>query len=100
MVRHMRNARGRIHHRWRRPAEPRIQTTLYTIVCDPTDPTGDFIVRRHFLVTGGQMITEFTPYLRGATADEVRTALRAKVPGLVSMGRQPDDHPNILETWC
>jgi hypothetical protein len=82
------------------PAEPQVVTsqivkTFYTISRRP----GECILCRHFLSTDGKMTTEFTPWLSGASLEEVRGALHKRVNGLTNMGRQPDDAPTIVETW-
>jgi hypothetical protein len=91
---------GKVYRRRQTPPEPKIHATLYTVVRDPADPTGDFVVRRHFLVTGGPLQTEFSDFLRADTAEAVRAKLHRRVPGLTMLARDPDDSPNILETWC
>jgi hypothetical protein len=76
-----------------------IVMTFYTITERPDDAPDEYILRRHFLVRGGQLYTEFPPFLRGKSLEEVRAALHRKVTGLTNMGRQPDDAPAIVETW-
>jgi hypothetical protein len=65
---------------------------MFTIYCNPRDYPGKYVVRRH--VTGIGPDPE--PLAVVDTLDEARDAVP---PYLACMNRQPDDQPQIVETW-
>lgn len=69
---------------------------MWTIYNSPADYPGLFVVRRHFVVSGGVSMPDPRPWAIESTL----TAARVKLPeGLNCVGREPDDQPSIVETW-
>jgi hypothetical protein len=71
------------------------QLRTYTIYADPLDAPGVYVVRG-FTITGRRVDPRPGPDGRRHSLDEARAALP---PGLYSLGREPSDHPSIVETW-
>jgi hypothetical protein len=71
------------------------QLRTYTIYVDPLDAPGVYVVRG-FTITSGESIPDPDPTAVVDSLDEARAALP---PGLYSLGREPSDHPSIVETW-
>ena len=68
---------------------------MYTVYHNPSDFPGKFVVRRH-AVRPGFVAAEQTAMAVCDSLDEARQALP---PGLVSLGREPQDDPVIVESW-
>ncbi len=71
---------------------------MYTIYKNPLDYPKDFVVRRH-LVSGKGSIPDLTWYFIKDTLDDARSELARRVPGLMSLGREAQDEPQIVESW-
>lgn len=66
------------------------------------DSLEEFVCRRQLVtVVGGQPVVkhELRLWARGKTLEECREALCRKTPGLICVGRQPQDDPTIVEVW-
>jgi hypothetical protein len=75
---------------------PNDALVMYTIYRKPLDFPDDFVVRKIFAYKGNP-----TP-VPGPILGVVKTyeeALSKIPPGLNSLGRDPGDHPSVVETW-
>jgi hypothetical protein len=78
-----------------KPQDPGPKLRTYTIYANPRDLPNVFVVRG-FTIAGGDPIPDPDPTAVATSLDEARAALP---PGLYSLGREPSDHPSIVETW-
>lgn len=70
--------------------------TFWVIYDHPKDFPTEFVGRRQYVDSRGQVMYDNRPFARGQTIDEVR----AKVPyGCWRFERSPEDDPVIAETW-
>lgn len=71
------------------------EIVMYTVYIHPLDYPDHFVVRRHFVTAEG---SQPSPHLFHVadTLDEVRAGLP---DGLYCIGREPDDEPQIVESW-
>lgn len=70
-----------------------MQLELWTIYNKPKD-FPDHYVARKFLIDKEPIPT--MDYFTANTLNEIRLMIP---PGLVMMMRDPNDHPNVVETW-
>lgn len=77
------------------PAPDHSYFTIWTIYHDPDDYPGRWVLRAHDIFPDTGMRSHSSCFV-AATLDEVR----AKVPaGCTCVGRTPEDHPVIYESW-
>lgn len=68
--------------------------TLWVIYDRPPEHPHEFVLRAQHVSRGTVSISD--ECRAASTVDELRALLP---PGLVCIGRQPSDHPTILEVW-
>lgn len=69
---------------------------MWVIYDHPSDAPHAFVLRAHSVLTDGSIIVSSVAWY-GKTPDELRAILP---PGVVSLGRQPEDDPEIVEVWA
>lgn len=75
--------------------QPPDSLAVWVIYERPADYPDGYIVRPQYVLRGG-LVRASALYRVAATLDAVRTHLP---PGLVPLGRKPDDEPHIREVW-
>jgi hypothetical protein len=68
--------------------------TMYTIYFNPLDYPGRYVVRGFFIESG-----KVEPGELCVVADTLEQARAAVPPGCAQIARDPDDEPQIVETW-
>lgn len=71
--------------------------SMYTIYFNPRDYPGRFVMREWFIVKGSR--EPMPAPLPSAVCDTLEEARRALPPGVVWMGRNPEDESQIVEVW-
>jgi hypothetical protein len=69
---------------------------MYTVFDRPRDFPQCFVIRRFFITGAPEPEPDTIAYAVGPTLDCVRRQLPA---GLYRIPRQPEDEPQIVETW-
>lgn len=69
---------------------------MYVVYSRPADYPTEFVVRIHHF-NGAGYDADPDLYCRARTIEDIR--LRLSSIGKVCLGRTPEDHPEILETW-
>ncbi len=67
---------------------------MWTIYEKPRDYPNNFVVRKHIVRQGETFPTN--TFMVTSTLKQARLCLP---PGLFNLGRQPEDEPQIVETW-
>jgi len=73
-----------------------ILLTVWVIYDHPSDYPNSYVLRPQVLVRGQKEPVALSQAWTADTPDQLR---RIIPPGLHRLDRQPDDHPQILETW-
>jgi hypothetical protein len=69
--------------------------SLWTIYFNPSDYPGLYVTRRFDIIRGSGPEPDETVFI-GATLEGARRAIPT---GATNVGREPDDEPQIVETW-
>ena len=77
------------------PLQKRGRLTIWTIYREPDDYPGCWVLRAHEVFPGVGMYSRDSCFV-AATLDEVRARVP---PDTWYVGRAPDDHPVIYESW-
>lgn len=68
---------------------------LFVVYDHPRDFPDEFVARE-FVSTAGAVLRAKQLHARASTLDDLRSMLP---PGLLNIGRQPNDDPAIKEVW-
>lgn len=68
---------------------------MYVVYRHPRDFPEQYVIRIHRVRSGG-VEPDAKPFALGPTLADLRSVLP---PGLTSIGRQPEDEPQIVEVW-
>lgn len=81
-----------------------IELPMWTIYCRPTDYPNHYVVRRCVVIQAEHHARGASLTLRHdhecQLADSLEEARKLVPPGLFNLHRQPEDEPQIVETWA